>query len=314
MEFSAEVLAWRNRGAFHVLAGREIFVLDTREPGRQAEPGPDRAREGVLVLHGFPTSSFDWHRALPILCARAAAPRRVVLFDFPGYGLSEKPAEYSYSLLEQAETAILVARAAGLDRVHLVAHDMGTSVACELVARRELGLLPFELASLVLSNGSVHLELAHLTPSQRLLRSPLGELFARLARPETFRAQLRRVFASPPPTSELDAMWAQLRHRGGHARLPRVISYLDERVRFARRWIGALERLDVPALVLWGREDPVAVAAIAEALAAEIPGARLRWLDGVGHYPMLEAPDRFGVAVAEFLAAHEGSPLAEGSA
>lgn len=305
MELPPSVIAWLARGSLVRLGRREVFVLDTWG----ARPSPPA--EGVLVLHGFPTSSHDWHRALPALTGGAATERRVVLFDLPGYGLSEKPLDYSYSLLEQAEVAILVARSAGLRRVHLIAHDMGTSVACELVARRELGLLPFELASLSLSNGSVHLDLAHLTPSQRLLRSRLGGTFARLARPTTFRAQLRRICAVPVAASDLDAMWAQLRHRDGYLRLPRIISYLDERVRFARRWIGALERLDVPALVLWGREDPVAVAAIAEALAGEIPGARLRWLEGVGHYPMLEAPGPFADALVGFLAGHERRPAAE---
>ena len=76
---------------------------------------------------------------------------------------------------------------------------------------------------------------------------------------------------------------------------------MDERVRFRDRWIGALTRLDVPTHVLWANRDPIAVPAIAEALAGEIPGARLAWLDGLGHYPMLEDAERWALAARAFL-------------
>ena len=71
-------------------------------------------------------------------------------------------------------------------------------------------------------------------------------------------------------------------------------------VRFRERWVGALEHLDIPAHILWGRRDPIAVPAIAEALAGEIPNARLTWLDEEGHFPMLEAPDKWAAAILDF--------------
>ena len=75
---------------------------------------------------------------------------------------------------------------------------MGTSVATELLARRERRALPLELQSVTLMNGSVHVELAHLTLGQKLLRSPLGDVFARLNSRVTFEAQLRRTFGREP--------------------------------------------------------------------------------------------------------------------
>ena len=67
-----------------------------------------------------------------------------------------------------------------------------------------------------------------------------------------------------------------------------TIRYIEERSRFRERWIGALERLDIPVLVAWGEKDPVAVLAIAERLAGEIPGAGLVTWDDLGHYPQVE--------------------------
>jgi pimeloyl-ACP methyl ester carboxylesterase len=227
----------------------------------------------------------------------------VIVHDHLGFGLSDKPPGYSYSLIEQAEVALEVWRALGVRRGHLLAHDYGTSVATEILARRARGLCPIDLASVTLSNGSVHLELAHLTPSQRLLRSPAGPLFARLVRPSLIKAQLRRILGRPDAVAEveLDLMLAGIDRGGGRRRLPEISRYLEERVRFRDRWIGALTQLDVPAHVLWGRRDPVAVPAIAEQLAAEIPSARLTWIDDLGHYPMLEDPGRWARAAAAFI-------------
>ncbi len=292
----AAVAAWEARGQKLQIAGVEVFVVDHRgDAGADDSDGP---REGVVVLHGFPTSSYDWRQALQ----RFGRGRRVVLLDFPGYGLSEKPDDFSYSLLEQAEVVELVLDSLGVERAHLLAHDMGTSVAAELLARRERGLLSFDARSLLLTNGSVYPELAVLTPSQKILRTPMAPLFTKLSSERVFRWQMRKILGVQVEERELSEMWAQMQYRDGRRLLPRLIGYVDERYRFWNRWIGALRRLALPVQLLWGPLDPVAVPAIAERLLREVPGAELERLDGLGHYPMLEDPERFGAAVSRWLA------------
>lgn len=282
---------WRRRGRLASVFDRQVFY---RVAGSEdAEP--------LLVLHGFPTSSFDFHRVL----ARLGQRYRVVVHDQLGFGLSAKPELYSYSLMEQADSALGLWRQLGIRCGHLVAHDYGTSVATELLARRERGLLPIELRSVTLTNGSIHIEMARLQLSQRIARSPLlGPIFGRLVSRAFFVRRMRRLWADPrrATASDLEAMWRGVRSHQGHLRAHQVSSYLDERSRFRHRWIGALVTLDLPAHVVWGRRDPVAVAAIARQLADEIPGARLTWLDDVGHYPMLEDPEGWTDAVLSFLA------------
>ena len=116
-------------------------------------------------------------------------------------------------------------------------------------ASRERGLCPIELASLTLCNGSVHLELAQLTLVQKALRDrTVGPIFARLANRRVFGAQMRRIFGKPDAVAEeeLDAMWELLERAGGCLRAPQLSTYQDDRVRFRERWIGSLERLDLP--------------------------------------------------------------------
>lgn len=291
-----ELEAWRRRGKRLEVFGLSIFTLETGPP--EAEP--------LLVLHGFPTFSWDFHAVLPALAERF----RVILHDHPGFGLSDKPEGWTYSLVDQAEVALEVWRRLGVTRGHLLAHDYGTSVSTELLARRERGLLPLELLSVTLSNGSVHLELAELRLTQRLLRHPtIGPWFARRVTYGFFSRRLRALFAEPERVAaeELKVLWAGVSRAEGVARAPRISSYLDDRKRFARRWIPPLTRLDLPTHILWGRQDPVAVPAIAERLADEIPGARLTWLPHVGHYPMLEDPEGFAEAALGFFAAAAGA-------
>lgn len=282
--------AWRARGRELEIGGRGVFAVDV---------GP-RDGEPLLVLHGFPSSSSDFHRVVDRLADR----HRVVLHDHLGFGLSDKPADYSYSLLEQADIALSVWRALGIERGHLVAHDYGTSVATELVARRERGLLPLEVTSLTLANGSVLIELARLRLSQRIARSPrLGPAFGRLIWRGYFLRVMRRLWGDPARAIEadLDAMWLGIRHADGQQRMHAISGYIDERFRFRERWVGALQRFDRPAFVLWARRDPVAVPAIGSGLAEIIPGARLEWLDELGHYPMLEDPHAWSDRLLGFL-------------
>lgn len=286
---SPALQAWRARGQIVRVFDHDVFLID--EPARAAAPAT-----AIVVLHGYPTSSLDLRPALPQLSER----RRVVVHDHLGFGLSERPGNYDYTLIDQAEHAIGVWRALGIERAHLVAHDYGTSVATELIARRERGLLPIELASLTLCNGSMHIELAHLKLTQKLLKHrTFGPVLARLTSRRLFVGQLRSILGDPAAVSEAELAlhFELLRHNDGLRHLPAVSRYHEDRWRFWHRWIGALTRLDLPTHILWGRRDPVAVPAIAEQLAREIPNARLTWLDELGHYPMLEDPARWAGAL-----------------
>jgi pimeloyl-ACP methyl ester carboxylesterase len=287
---SPELAAWRDQGQSMDVLGRRVFVTVRGVPGSP----------WLVVLHGFPTSSLDFRGVLPQLTQRY----RVVLHDHLGFGLSEKPADYSYSILEQAQIAIAVWRMLGIESAHVLAHDYGTSLATELLALRLRALLPIDIGSLTLSNGSVYIELAKLRPIQRLLASPtLGPWVARASGRGIFGKNIRKTLADPYRITEreLDLHWEALAHDHGRDRIASIARYVDERRRFASRWNSALARFDKRVHILWGREDPIAVTDIAERLAREIAGSTLTWLDGLGHYPMIEDPKRYATAVLNWL-------------
>ena len=279
---------WAARGQVHDVGGHRLFAVDLPAADEQAEP--------VVILHGFPTSAFDWHHVLDDLAGR----RRVVALDFLGFGLSAKP-DRRYSIELQCDLTEVLLEQLGVDRFALVTHDMGDSVGGELLARQLDGRTELTTTRRVLTNGSIYLDLAHLTAGQQYLLSlPDERAWPPLGEPaEVLRASLAATCApeTVPSDAELDAHVELILREGGEALLPRLIRYIEDRRAREARYTGAIEDHPSALTIVWGDQDPIAVVAMAHRLAERRPDAVLRILEGVGHYPMLEAPERFGEAV-----------------
>jgi pimeloyl-ACP methyl ester carboxylesterase len=226
--------------------------------------------------------------------------RRILVFDFPGYGLSGKPAARDYSLKRQLDAAETLLDFLGITEFDLLAHDMGNSVACELLRRRESGDYRFELRSLTLLNGGIYMDMHRPLLTQRLLRTPaVGALGSRLTSWRMFRLQYPKVYAYPERFSEVHYrnQWSLLMNNDGRRVMHLIAGYMRERTRMGEQWTGPLHRLDLPFRVIWGREDPIAVYAIAQRLSERNPNASLIALEDVGHYPQMKAPDQVAAAI-----------------
>jgi len=228
-----------------------------------------------------------------------------VALDYLGFGLSDKPRPHRYSLFEQADIVQAVIAEVAPGPVVLVAHDMGTSVTTELLARDLEGRLPFELQRVVLSNGSVILHRASLRPVQKALRGPLGPILARFSNRATFVREFGRLFTANHPLSaeEADAQWALMSYNNGNRISHLLISYLDERVHYAERWHGAVRDWPKPLSFLWALDDIVATTNVLDGLRELRPAADVVELPGVGHYPQVEVPDVFSRAALSLLSA-----------
>ncbi len=279
-QLTPRVSAWRQTGTLTEIAGRQIFVRGHPEPGG----GPS-----LLFLHGYPSSSYDWRHAFDLLSGH-----HVITFDFLGFGLSDKPRDQVYSLRTQADIAEEIVARFGSGRVIVVAHDMGSSVATELLARDIEHTLSFELDSAILLNASLVRERASLLWGQKLLLSPLGPLAARLANEFSFRRQFAGIFSREHPlnSEEGDDQWALLRHNGGHRLLERLIFYNRERVTSptAERWRDALRDWPGQLQLVWAGLDPICTEAVLQAVVSLRPHVPISRLPGLGHYPHIEDP------------------------
>jgi pimeloyl-ACP methyl ester carboxylesterase len=279
------VRAWQGRGQSEEFRGYSIHTF------RQQGEGPL-----LLLLHGFPSSSYDWRLLLEELPGR-----NVLAFDFLGFGLSAKPREHDYSLFWQADLSEeLVRRHGGGRPVFILAHDMGTSVANELMAREIEGQSAIEIAGILLFNGSMVLEAASPTAAQRALRSRLGPLFAKLSSERFFRHQFGSVFSAAHPLSDEEAedQWSLVCRNGGRTLGHRLVSYMDQRETHAGRWHGAIRNWPGKLSLAWGLRDPVATIAVLAALRELRPGVPVSELPELAHYPQLEDPQRLAQALS----------------
>jgi pimeloyl-ACP methyl ester carboxylesterase len=281
------VAEWRDGGRWLTTPAGRVFVRSAPDDGPT-----------ILLLHCYPFRSYDYHQVVQHLGGRAW-----VTLDFLGFGLSDKPRPHRYSLLEQADIVQTVVAEATSGPVVLIAHDLGTSVCTELLSRDLQGQLPFELQRAVISNGSVILHRASLRPAQKLLRGPLGPIMARLSNRSSFVRAFGRLFSTDHPLSEQEgeAQWALWSHNDGHLIAHLLISYLDERARYASRWHGAVGGWPKPLSFLWALDDPVATTNVLDGLRELRPGADVVELPRVGHYPQVEVPEVFTRAALSLL-------------
>jgi pimeloyl-ACP methyl ester carboxylesterase len=286
--------SWLASGRHESVVGRQMFVHDRGPADAQRVGG---APPTLLLLHGFPTSSYDWQGVVNHLSrvVRTIAP------DLVGFGLSDKPAAYSYSLFQQADTIEELLAALEVRAAHVVSHDLGTSLHNELLARQAEGRLKFELQSSTFLNGSMLMWLAKMTPFQEQLADN-GKLrqaieICRTVLADRYVAGLRALMRRPEAMTDVDAtvMRELLLYQDGHLRLPAIAGYMRERYLHADRWLGALEEARSPVQIVWADGDPIAHVEMGRELARRCPRAEYHELTGLGHFSMIEDP----AAVAE---------------
>ena len=130
----------------------------------------DVQKPAVVMVHGFPTSSFDFR-----LPARdLSADYRVCMLDFPGYGLSDKPTSYRYTLADDAKLLWkFVSDVVPLKEFVLLSHDRGDSVALSFLQLYQADTArPFRITHQFITNGNLYLPLANLTEFQKRMLDP----------------------------------------------------------------------------------------------------------------------------------------------
>lgn len=283
---------WKKLGKHHSINGHQLFVIDTLKIQQTLSMHHEEYRKEfptLVILHGYPTSTFDYYKVFSELAAKF----RIVMHDHLGFGFSDKPKNASYSLIDQADRALSLWKSLGLKKVILFAHDYGTSVATEIIARHNEGLVDIEIQQLILSNGSIHIELSQLRTIQKLLKHKFwGKYVAMLTNYPIFRKNMRNIYfdKSKVTDKELREMWKLIELNGGRKIIHKLTQYITERYQYWDRWVSGLKKTQIPTKIIWAKNDPIAIPAIAELLASEIPNNEIHWIENCGHFLMLENP------------------------
>ena len=276
----------------HLSAGRFFEAAGVRSFVRESGDG-----DPIVLIHGVPTSSFLWRKVLAELAARG---RRGVAFDLPGLGLADRPEDYDYSWTGLGRFAAAAADTLGLDSFHLVVHDIGGPVGCELIATvgRE------RVRSLTVLDTMIEVDgFKRPWPMELFARRIVGELWLAGTTPPAWRLLMGRMGGDAAPDEWKAHLDLMKRDDGGRAFLKIMRGF--ERTREKRDlYVGTLGALDRPAQLVWGGRDSALPADphahdVMRALGGDVP---LHMLPRAKHFPQ----EDHAAEVAERIAALAG--------
>jgi haloalkane dehalogenase len=231
----------------HRAAGREFEAGGVRSFVREQGEG-----EPVVLMHGIPVSSFLYRKVLPLLAERGL---RGVAFDLPGLGLAEKRADFDYTWSGLGRWTGEAIDALGIDRCHLVLHDIGGPIALEWALRNRERVRTLTVLDTLLAVDGFrrHWTMVALSPpviGQILLATNRGPL----ARWLFYQNGIRDRTATP--ASEVDAHLALIVQSDGGRALQRIIRGFEPTAAKERLYLGGLREAGWPSRILWGERDP----------------------------------------------------------
>jgi len=271
----SDLKQWQQQGRFFSYQSHRLFF---REAVNADAPV-------LLVIHGFPTSSFDYH----LIWSKLSAHFRVVTLDMLGYGLSDKPVSHQYSIASQVDIIESLLAHLNIGKYHILAHDYGDTICQELIAR-DLAEDRRKIESAALLNGGLFIESQRPVLLQKLLLSPLGTVIARFTSYSKFKKNFDHICAVKLAEAELAAFWQLITHNDGIKVMHGLIQYIKERKKYRARWVGALTSAQCPIRFICGVEDPVSGQRMIDRYRELIPNPDVVALEGIGHYPQVESP------------------------
>ena len=279
---------WQQQGQFLSINDQQIF---TRQAG-------DRKAPALLLIHGYPSASWDWEGMWHELTQHYF----VVTLDMLGFGFSDKPKNVDYLISQQADIYEVVLQQFGVSHYHILAHDYGDTVAQELLARQLDGNSTLSINSVCFLNGGLFPETHKPLLIQTLLLSPLGPLVSKLINKQKFAANLQRIFGpSTPPTPQvIDALWQLLNHNNGLAVMHKLINYITQRKQHRERWVGAIINSTIPIKLIAGAKDPISGQHMIDHYRKLILHADVTELPTLGHYPQVEDANAIIAAYLQF--------------
>ncbi len=260
----------------------------------------------VLLLHGCPFSSYEWHSIIPIL----AQHYRVIAPDLLGLGDTGVRLDDDYRLPNEMKMVVGLLDALGIKEARVVGHDHGGATS-ELLMKYH----PDRIHSLVLTNVEAYDQWpsAPETPFLRMLLNPVTGPFFRLAfglTPFQREAYASAVYTPGHLDDEMLAAFTrpQISTPQRYLRLRRFFHWQLDREHNLEtmRAVDGMRKFDRPTLILWGRHDTNFGPPIAERLAKDIPGVvRIQWMENSAHLPMLEEPEAYAAALTQFFSEDE---------
>lgn len=284
------VMEWKNSGNYFQYNNYDIFYLQ------------EGFGEDLLVIHGYPYNSFEWKECMAIL----SKTYRVTIFDLLGMGFSDKPKNHHYSFEEYAAIVNALLKKLNITKTHLLSHDLGVSIAQELIARSNENKNHFTILTSAFVNGSLFIDVYKPRFIQRLLsQSPtfVGKLLSKMLSKKMVNTSVKSVFGphTKPTDDFLEMQWEILNYKDGKSIAYLIGRLVFEKYNYLKRWVNAMQNTTIPMCYICGSYDPNSGLHMAERYQELIPNPKVFILDNyIGHWPQLEDQEGFITAFLKF--------------
>lgn len=274
----SEVKEWLEKGSFFDFQGQQIFYF------REGEG------KNLLLIHGYPYSSFEWIALLE----RLKTNYSVTIFDLLGMGFSDKPKNHKYSFHEHAEILNSLLKHLGITETHILSHDLGVSVVQELIARDKEGKNQFKTNSSAFLNGGLFMDVYQPRLIQKLLsRSPdfFGKFLSKVISKSGVNKSIRELYGkeTQPSDEYLEKLWEILNYKDGKSIAYLIGRLVFEKEKHQKRWIEAMQNTSIPMCFINGPADPNSGIEMANRYKELIPNPQVYFLgEKIGHWIHLE--------------------------
>lgn len=275
-----EVVAWKNKGELIDVKGHQIFQLKEGN-------GPN-----LLILHGYPFNTFEWKYIWDDLVKEYT----VFTFDYLGMGFSDKPKNHDYSFHEHCEIVNTLMEFWNIKEIHILSHDLGVSIAQELLTRDLASKNNFKIQSLVFMNGGLFMDSYKPRMIQRLLSQspkPIGKLLSKLLTKKKLEKSIKPIFGiNTQPTDLLvNQLWDILNYNDGRSIAYLIGRLVFDKVKHQERWISTMQNTKIPMCFINGPFDPNSGIHMANRYKELIPHPNVKLLQqDIGHWPQIEDP------------------------
>ena len=272
---------WKDSGCYFNYYGHKIFYTtnNTKKPN-------------LLLLHGFPTSSWDYS----FIWDELAKQFNLIAVDMLGFGLSDKPYNHTYSTHEQSNIIEAILKNQQISKLHILTHDYGNTITQELIARQiqTTDSSQLEILSVCFLNGGLFPESHGHTFLQGLLAGRFGNIIRHFITKKIAQKAIAKLIGKKNKLSmmELDIIWEFISYKQGNKIAHKLLQYINERKIYRQRWVSAIQYTKIPIRLINGPEDPVSGINMIENYKLQVTMHDVILIDGIGHFPHIEAPQQ----------------------
>lgn len=235
---------WKSYGKFVRINNNDLFVIDTDETS---------SKETIVIINGYPSTSYDYHKILPAL----SEFYRVIVHDHFGFGFSDLPDTYCFSLMDQANVCIELWRKLNLKSFSILADGYGSKIAKEILYKKNANLISFNIKKLLICNSVKNDFYSDLNTITALIRNKKLAKYKNILMnyKNNLFYELSVENKKYEDKAKIDKIWQKFNELEHQKEALVLCCYNEENFLYWHRWMSALKETNIPVKIFWRKDD-----------------------------------------------------------